>query len=458
MIHRFRGTLLALAALIALLGVAALIELRPASVPDRAVPDPIFRFEKEDLVGFVIERPGERLAIRNEGGTWTVEGRPWRPNRSMIRRVAHQLHDLDARADVVADTSDPRRYGFGEDATRVEVSLADRRKLGFEVGDPNPTSVSWYMRVTSDGDPNGRIYVVKKSAMDLWRLDAEAFREDRIATFDADEAVRIVATVDGRTVDVERTGEGRYRQRAPVDQPASRDAVRTMLGRISGMRAMGYVADHPTDLARWQLDPPLHRIVVTLDSGETISLRLGAGVPGADPPQRWALLEEDDAVYAIKDGLLDSFRLSDDALRDRELVGRHEWDLETLGVQRGGESVALRRTSDGWRWPDDQAVPGSTPKRVAGRAAELRAVTFPAGPPALDPVWATVELGFPDGATTRIDLGARSETEQLARVDGGSVAEVDASLAEAIEDLFREYTRKQDRDADKRLDGASAPQ
>ena len=148
MIRRFRGTLLALGALLVVLGVAAALELRPDRPPDEALPDEIFRFEKGDLVGFEVVRPDATIAVRKVDGVWKVDGQPWRPNKAMIRRVGHQLHDLDARADVVeaSETADLARYGLGPDAIRVTLTLADGRALAFAVGDPNPTSVSYYMR------------------------------------------------------------------------------------------------------------------------------------------------------------------------------------------------------------------------------------------------------------------------------------------------------------------------
>ncbi|MEQ1570682.1 MAG: DUF4340 domain-containing protein [Myxococcota bacterium] len=489
MIARFRGTWIALAALVVVLGVWWLGS-RPATAPPRVAPSEVFRFEKEDLVGFAVVHPdGQALTVRQVDGQWAVDGQPWRPSRSMIRRVAHQLHDLDARADVVRETEpgDLARYGLGPESIAVTLTLSDGRALAFRVGDPNPTGVSWYLGV------DDRVFVVKKSAMDFWRLDAEAYREDRITSFDADEATRIDAVVDGRAVAVERTGHRTYQMHAPVEQPASRDEVRMMLGRVSALRATTFVADAPADLARWSLDPPLHTIRIELETGEAVALGLGAEVVGADPPQRYLWHEQDRAVYAVKDGLLDSFRKPVDAYRDRDPIRHQEWDAASMVATQRGVEVALTRSSDGWRWPGGGAVSGSTPKRVAERASGLRVISFePAEPFELDPPWATVSLTYADGATADVVLGRgyevelppsapppprpgepppppapRTEARRIARITvtpaGGAPAlvlpavEVDGQLAEVLGDLFREHGRKRDRDAEKRLDEVGLP-
>jgi hypothetical protein len=119
---------------------------------------------------------------------------------------------------------------------------------------------------------------------------------------------------------------------------------------------------------------------------------------------------------------------------------------------------------------------------VAERAAEVRIVRFdPPEPFELDPPWATVALKFEDGTTAEVQLGRgfdvdrppappmplrpgepppppqpRTEPHRIVRVvvDGGppDPVEVSGDLYDTVEDLFREYGRKRDRDAEKRLD------
>ncbi len=479
--RRFRGTLLALLALV-LVGVAVVV-LDPRPEPPRpggALPDTLFRFEKDDLVGFHIERPdGYALTIEKADGEWTTVGQTWRPSASMVRRVAHQLHDLDARANVAAKPESAALYGLGDDAIQVTIELADGTSKSFEVGDPNPTSVSWYMRPV----PGEQVYVVKKSAVDFYRLGDDAWREDRITAFDSNDATRLEAMVDGRHMVVERTGEQTYRMLAPIVQDASRDEVRRMLGRAASLRSEEVVADAPADLSKWGLDPPRHTVSVTLGSGARIDVRLGDEVPGdEDPPRRYVWLQEDDAVYAVRDGLLEDFRHPPEHYRNRVLIGKHEADVKSYDVARGEETLAIGRTADAWRWPDGAAASGQTPARVAGRAAQIRANEFLADVPAdagLDPPAAVVRLTFEDGTTATVSLGKtweetipappprpltgdpmrdrpegpRQIKKQLARVEGvPEVVEIDGSLGDAIDDLFREHQRHADREAEKGLE------
>ena len=144
--RRFRGSVIAVLVFGGLLWAVGGGSDAPSDLEGDAPPR-IFRFEKEDFVGVRIERPDRAIVLRRDAdGGWSFADEDWRPSRSMVRRVAHQLHDLAARAEVVKNPESPEKYGLGEDAIRVAVDLRDGSTIAFEVGDPNPTSVSWYMR------------------------------------------------------------------------------------------------------------------------------------------------------------------------------------------------------------------------------------------------------------------------------------------------------------------------
>lgn len=218
--NRFRGALIALAVLAVIGGAWLAFRLASTEPPPPDETPRIFAFEKEDLVGIELERSDGTVAFRREDGGWTWVGRDWRPSASMVRRVGHQTHDLTARA-TVASPEEIEQYGFGDDPITATLTLADGRTLRFQAGDPNPTSVSWYLRPL----PGDTVYVVKKSAVDYWRMDVEDFRERRFAAVDADAAVSIDATVDGRTLSFRRVDAEQWQQTAPVEQPDRKSVV-----------------------------------------------------------------------------------------------------------------------------------------------------------------------------------------------------------------------------------------
>ena len=284
---------------------------------------------------------------------------------------------------------------------------------------------------------------------------------------DADEAEFIEATVDDRKMAFHRVAPRQWRQTEPVEQDAAREEIRTMLGRTGALKAFEFAADDPSDLSVYGLEPPQHKVRIGLSSGEVISLWVGEVIPDTDPQQRYIYRVEDKAVYASRDGFLEAFQHPVERYRKRKIIGKHEWDVQATVVTRDGEEIRIDRTSDGWRWPDGAPVPGSTPKRLAGRAAEIEAIQFfdepPETPSGLDPPWAEIILEFDVDNFRTVWLGEKweepSEDEeyrtlkrQFAQVDGSdTIYGIDGALGSIVDDLFREYNRKIDRDAETKM-------
>jgi len=434
MSRRFAGTLGA-AVLLALawLGVQW-AETRWGEAPQPEGPPAVFRFDKASVVGFRVRRDDLDVQVRRHHDQWVVEGHDWRPNQTMIRRVAHQLHELDARTAPLSVGEEGVDYGLG--AARVDVQLRDGREVAFEVGDANPSGVSYYLRPI----PGDQVMVVQRAAVGFAFEPLEAYREDRLVQFEVDEVERLTATVDGRSLAIERTGERTWRMTEPVAQPASREQVRRMLGRLVALRASRFVADHPDDLAQWGLAPPRHRAEVHLSDGRVVDLRSGAQVTGTDRPSHYLYLAGDDAVYVTRLGWLDDFRLDLESYRDRVLVPFQAAEVQSFTVRRDGVEVTLHRVSEGW--VDELGpFPGATPRRVVTSATRARATTFQpeAG---LTGVITEVVLEVPQGRT-RLQVACDGAGDGcVARADEGPLVGVSDELWEVVDDLFRERRRR----------------
>ena len=86
-----------------------------------------------------------RSSIIEKDGKWWIEGTDWQAGLTMVNRIRHQLHNLEARAKVTREKDDLDLYGLGK-GIRVELMLNSGKKIEFLAGDPNPTGVSYYIR------------------------------------------------------------------------------------------------------------------------------------------------------------------------------------------------------------------------------------------------------------------------------------------------------------------------
>ena len=476
----FRGTLIAAVALV-LVAVVVLVvrpDLLDGETP--AGPPRIFEFEKHEVVRVEVVKPGEDpVVLAEQDGQWTIEGTGFEAGRSMVNRVKHQLHDLTARATVVEDPESPELYGLGENAIRVQLTLRDGGTLGFRAGDPNPSSVSYYIQPDS-GDT---VYTVKKSAVDYYSLTLDEFRERRFATFDSKDVNRLTVVLDLEgapdRLDVERVGDRQWQLHAPVEMGANDDRVRRLIGRVNALKARDFVEVPPesrsTRLAEMGLDAPRADITLRFGAREPLRVRVGVDAPSDNRFEELAymLLDDEDTVYVARRGLLEEFTEDPRELRNRRVVDLKAADVvavDAVLVPDGDDDLSgehgVRFAAERWFWADGVPFAGSTAERVARSLAELEVDVFVSDDPSslsgygLEPPTARVVLSDEDGNEKVVRIG--SEGEPLMDPEGNprprryvtiegepSVYLVADRVLSVVKDLVREGNRKARKDAEK---------
>ncbi len=490
----FRGTLFALLALL-VVGVVVWF-VRPAMLfpAEQVESEPrLFEFEKHEMTRAEVTRPdGETIVLAEHDGKWTIEGTDFVAGRSMVNRIKHQIHDLSARATVVDNPDAPELYGLGANAIHVKLTLRDGRTIEFLAGDPNPSSVSYYVQRKDDGV----VYTVKKAAVDYYSLTLEEFREQRFASFDSKDATRLEVALQGQPkVALERRGDDEWQMLEPQPMRAEVDVVKRMLGRVAALKAKDYIpVTEGADLSQYGLTTPRAEIDIKFASRDPLHVLVGSDAPSDNKYDELAyvMVQGDDTVYIAKRGLLDDFAQDPKELRNRRVVEMKSDDVIAVdavlhaepGEDLEGEA-GVRYAAEQWVWEDGVPVPGSTPSRVAERVAELEVVEFIEDAPRnlekyglADPV-ARVVLTDAEGNEKVVLIGSKGPTLMIKDPDGkeiprerryvsieapagdapidvpegsekpGAVYLVDDSVLSVVQDMIREFNRKKKKDDEK---------
>jgi hypothetical protein len=471
----FRGTVLTAVLLGVVLAIVAW--LRPEVLSGGPVGHPqLFRFEKHALVRVDVHRPdGDHIALVEQESGWVIESTGDVAGRSMVNRVKHQIHDLSARATVVAEAEAAELYGLGVNAIRVTLTLRDGEVIAFRAGDPNPTGVSYYVQ------PEGSdtIYTVKKAAIDYYSLSLDEFRERRFVSFDSKDVTRLTATMNvpgaKHTLDIEKVGDRSWEMRSPVEMAASDDQVRRLLGRVSALKARTFLTAEPGDRARYGLDRPRADIEVQFASRPPLRLQVGDDSPTDNRYEELAFVavDGDDTVYIARRGLLETYAQDPNDLRNRRVVRMSAADVVAIDAMLRADPAddqtgegGVRYAAEHWVWKDGVPVSGSTPKRVARRLAELEVAEFIDDDPrdlqryGLAEPRARVVLSDEAGNERVVRIGAagpplvdregHERVRRYATVEGdGPVYLVDDSVLRVVKDLIRESNRKAKKDAEK---------
>jgi hypothetical protein len=466
----FRGTVLALLVLVALVAAFQWLQPRELTPKERkALKDKpqgveLFVFEKADLTRVEVTRPDGSIVLSEQGDHWIIEGENLRAARSMVNRVKHQLHDLVARATVVENPEEPALYGLGPSAIHVKITFRDGTEREFDAGDPNPSGVSFYLRPT----PGDAIYTVKKSAVDYYSLSLSEFRERRFASFDSKDVDALDATLpDGSRLAFQRTGEHAWDMLAPRTIAANDSEVRSLMGRVSAMKAAAFVSDSPDDLGKYGLDHPRLRIALRFSGREPSTLLVGkqTGEKDGEYTLSWVKLEEEPSIYTARDGLVEDYVQPWETFRLKRFARTEQNDLVTIVAtlhDTGDDAdlngtVTVHKAADKWQWDDGVIVPGSTPRRVATRCADVSADEFVQEQPddrrfGFDVPLASVVMTDGSGGGRTLLIGKRGppttdhegheqERYYARTTDFPEVYLVDDGVIDVVKDLMREHGR-----------------
>jgi hypothetical protein len=490
----FRGTLVALVLLL-VVGVVVWF-VHPAMLfPEKQIDaEPrLFDFEKHEMTRAEVTRPdGETIVLAEHDGKWTIEGTNFVAGRSMVNRIKHQIHDLSARATVVENPEAPELYGLGANAIQVKLTLRDGRTIEFMAGDPNPSSVSYYVQRKGDEV----VYTVKKAAVDYYSLTLEEFREQRFASFDSKDATRLELHIEGQdNVVLERRGDDEWQMLEPRPMRAEVDVVKRMLGRVAALKAKDYIpVAEGADLSPYGLAKPRAEVDIKFASRDPLHVLVGSDAPSDNKYEdlAYVMVQGDDTVYVAKRGLLEDFTQDPKELRNRRVVEMKSDDVVAIdavlraepGEDLEGEA-GVRYAAEQWVWKDGVPVPGSTPSRVAERVAELDVVEFVDDAPKklekyglADPV-ARVVLTDVDGNERVVLIGSEGPSVKFPDPDGkeierkrryasiapptdatavdvpagsekpGAVYLVDDGVLSVVQDMIREFNRKKKKDQEK---------
>lgn len=480
----FRGTLVMAVALVAL-AIIVLVARPDLLEGDPEGPPQIFAFEKHEVVRVEVQRPdGSTVALVETDGRWSIEGTDFQAGRSMVNRVKHQLHDLTARATVVEDPEQPELYGLGDNAIKVTLELRSGDPISFLAGDPNPSSVSYYLQPL----PGDVVYTVKKSAVDYYSLTLDEFRERRFATFDSKDVNRVEASLDlqadfpdaAAALDIERVGDREWEMRQPLVQSASDDKVRRLIGRVSALKAADFVeldGDSDSRLSEFGLDAPRAVITITFASRDPLVVRVGNNAQSDNKYEELAYMRlgDDETVYVARRGMLKEFAQSADAFRNPKVTRMKFEDVVSVdatlraSADRGEDlegQQGVRFAAEQWLWKDGVPVAGSTPERVARTLAEVEAQDFVAdeatdlAPFGLDEPLARIVLADAESNERVVLLGNLGDPEvdpegnerprRYFAIEGDPAVYLsdDRSMS-VVRDLIREGNRKAKKDLEK---------
>jgi hypothetical protein len=425
----------------------------------------VLDFDAADLDTMKIERPGEVLTLKLDGGKWKLaEPVSAAADSGKASQLAAELGRLDAveyTADAVKADDLETQYGLGKPLLTATLTFRDGKKPGqtLLIGKQRKDKPDYYAKL-ADGDS---VFVVTKEVRDSLDRPALAYRPLQLWQMPADQVAELRIKKEGQDeyrLARQEQGDG-WKVIAPFQAEVQPGLARLMADELSNLRCERYEAHTVKDPAAYGLDRPYLQVTVVpkKDAGKeakvyTLVIGKPVGEPGAG--QRFARQADSDGVFvlgvpvvaAVDHGALD--------LLDRKLLALDHDRIKTIRVVTADAKLGLQRDPKGkWHVVESPTEPFPADGQAVDVLLEvwsnLRAQKFVAYSPGKEElgkyglekpgIKITVRLdrdGQEEDQT--LELGKQVEGgagERYARVNGGPAAAVIA--APTVATLSQDY-------------------
>lgn len=348
----------------------------------------LFDFEKHQLHAVNIHRPGQPLLrLEEKDGKWWIVGSNHEASVTMVNRIKHQLHDLEARAKVTDDAEDFTVYGLGDKAILVELELATGEKTSFQAGDPNPTGVSYYIRPL----PGNAVYIVKKSALDYYSADYDSFRENAFFRFTLPSvnSIEIHNVAQNSTWKLEKHQEEGAQNihnttwfvTHPIEIEASLDVVKRILGRLLALKAsrfIGIAEQQELEAKGIACREPLYSVSIVENTTKR-TLYIGP-VQDAEAYMWVESPTGEKEIVLAKSGVIDDVQLDQESIRNRNVFRSYTDDIQSIQIastKQGAQmSVSLSMESGRWYWGQQEKISDTSVDTLLSSIKQLQVFRF----------------------------------------------------------------------------------
>ena len=236
-------------------------------------------------------------------------------------------------------------FGLGQPTRSLTVSTPEG-ELSVEVGRETPIPGGVYARVRQP-KTREQLLVVQNQLAETMDKDLNAWREKRFFPLVVPEVRELWMRQGAIETEIQKTEDGGWMVRKPVEAPADPAAVQSVLGEISALKAADFVADSEGDLALYGLTAPGQSFEVK-SKGTNRILQIGQVNP-KETNQVFARMADRPFVFILSKSSLDPLGKLPERVRDRRLATFGS-PSQITKIEFGGRGGEYRLEKQGEAW------------------------------------------------------------------------------------------------------------
>lgn len=303
--------IIALAAAVVVLCAAYFIVDR--SVTDREIKEQagaaktLFSFDGSSITRVTLDNDEGYFAFDwdSVNGTWKlVSAEQFNINTYAISTICNYFCDLSSEKTVVFDCQDTSIYGFDSPVTLkvYTTETGEEEPFTLFVGDSTPTYDAYYAMLPGSNDvytinyTAGSIFCAAKDMLkNLYLFDTFSTLVDRFELYQGDKL----------TMQLARDEETLWHMYAPLESEVYSSVVTNLMDTLVRVQINGFVEENPSDLAKYGLDEPKYRLIVSgIIGAEAVTREIWFGdmaSEAAGETQRYGYFADSKQVFLITD-------------------------------------------------------------------------------------------------------------------------------------------------------------
>jgi len=432
-----RNLIILAAVVIAVLAYILLVERhRPTSDESTAAAEKVLLdFERDDVMGIVIERAEGRVRLEKVGEEWRLrEPFDFPADSSVVSSTLGSLTNLRADRRLAPDEVNRTDYGLEQPAAKVTLRMADGGERVIAVGDELPLGSKRALRV--DGS-DGVTIAAGWFASDLER-EVDDWRAREVAEMLENDVASIDIESGADTIRAVRL-EDQWQLLRPLEDMAGGDHLGSLISDLASMRITEFL-DDVVDPSELGLDLPEYEITIIRTDGEKpLRLDLGATREG-DGGTEVACRRGDGEYFWASERVRTRLSKAPVLWRSKKVMPFETWNAEELRVTTSESSTSLVRLDGFWLFADDTEANLTMVQERLRALADLEATDYDLMAP-LTREMGTVEVIFEAGDDDQerpvltfsfhapLEEGGRAMVQVSGR---GTVMGVEVGDAEAI--------------------------
>jgi hypothetical protein len=426
---KFRGLLVAVAALAVLGGLAYWSEKKKAADAGKPSPDEspkVMTLPEDQFKEVRIEKEGAppTVVAKNEAGNWQItQPQPLPADQDSVKSLVNTLSSVSSDRLIEEKAASLGEFGLDNPPLEAVVTMKDGKTHKLLLGGETPTGSGVFAK--TEGDP--RVFTVAswvKSSIDKGASD---LRDKRLLTFDSDKLTRVELNAKGQPVEFGKNAANEWQIVKPRPLRADNSQVEDLVRQLKDARMeLGAEDDAKKAASGFASGTRVGVAQVTDASGtQTIEVRRDKD------KNYYAKSSVVDGVYKISSTLGEALDKGLENFRNKKLFDFGWSEPSKVEVKRDGQTVSYQKSGEKWT-SGSKEMDSSTVQTLIDKLRDLSASTFvdsAGGAPVME-----VTVTSNDGKRVEtVTITKQGNSYYARRANEPSVYELDASTVEGLQ-------------------------